>query len=274
MRKAARCLRCSGRSRRSTRIPAGWSTTRRSILVFQLGALTELLVSNGASRRPTSPAIGITNQRETTVVWDRETGEPVYQRHRVAVPPHRAASSKSSTRDRTWATLSATRRGSMPDAYFSGDQDQWILDNVPGARERAETGRAALRHGGQLARLDASTTGRSHATDCDERRAARCSTTSTSGAGTTRLLRPLRTSPRPCMPEVAARRQASSDAPPIAVLAQGDARSAALAGDQQAALFGQCCFDAGRCQEHLRHRLLPAHEHRAARRSSARRSTI
>ena len=112
------------------------------ILSSQLGALTELLLTYSVSPDEVA-AIGITNQRETTVVWDRATGEPianaiVWQCRRTAPMIEALAS------DPAVAAEIRSRTGLVPDAYFSASKIAWILGEVPGARARAEAGELAF----------------------------------------------------------------------------------------------------------------------------------
>ena len=83
-------------------------------------------------------ALGITNQRETTVVWDRETEEPVY--NAIVWQDRRTAGFCDSLREQGKAGLFAEKTGLVLDAYFSGTKVRWVLENVPGAREQAEAG--------------------------------------------------------------------------------------------------------------------------------------
>src|SRR5688572_12034834 len=87
-------------------------------------------------------AIGITNQRETTIVWDRDTGQPVY--NAIVWQDRRTAEFCDRLRADGHEALVADRTGLVIDAYFSGSKIAWILDNVPGARQRAEAGRLAF----------------------------------------------------------------------------------------------------------------------------------
>ncbi|MDY3980946.1 MAG: FGGY family carbohydrate kinase, partial [Paraeggerthella sp.] len=114
----------------------------RDILSSQLGAFTELLVSNNLGPGDIA-CIGITNQRETTVVWNRETGEPVFnaivwQCRRTAPIIDELCADAEVAREITRKT------GLVPDAYFSASKVKWILDNVPGAREDARAGKLAF----------------------------------------------------------------------------------------------------------------------------------
>ena len=87
-------------------------------------------------------AIGITNQRETTIVWDRITGEPVY--NAIVWQDRRTAAFCDELKQGGYADLIRSKTGLVIDAYFSGSKIRWILDNVPGARVRAEAGELAF----------------------------------------------------------------------------------------------------------------------------------
>ena len=83
-------------------------------------------------------AIGITNQRETTIVWDKNTGEPVY--HAIVWQCSRTSEYCDSLKDKGLTDKFREKTGLVIDAYFSGSKVKWILDNVEGVRERAEKG--------------------------------------------------------------------------------------------------------------------------------------
>jgi glycerol kinase len=183
-------------------------------------------------------AIGITNQRETTVVWDRETGEPI---HRAIVwQDRRTADVCTRLREEGHESLIRERTGLVLDPYFSGTKLAWILDTVPGARERAERGELAF------GTIDSwlifnLTKGTSHLTD-----ASNASRTLLyridEGRWDPDLLRLLRI-PESVLPEVCdssgvvAQVGESVFGAPIPI--------AGVAGDQQAALFGQACLSEG-----------------------------
>src|ERR1700744_3503458 len=93
---------------------------------------------NGAS----IAAIGITNQRETTIVWDRETGKPVY--NAIVWQDRRTADFCERLRSEGHSPLIQQRTGLLIDSYFSGTKIAWLLDNVPGARALAEKGKLAF----------------------------------------------------------------------------------------------------------------------------------
>ena len=183
-------------------------------------------------------AIGITNQRETTVVWDRETGEPVcpaivWQCRRTAPMADALAASG-------WAEKIRQKTGLVPDAYFSGTKLRWILDKIPGARRGAEEGRLLF------GTIDSwliwnLTGGRAHVTDV-------------TNASRTMLfdIRRLRWDPEllelfgipeQMLPRVQPSSCIYGETEPG--LFGGKIPVAGAAGDQQSALFGQCCFEAG-----------------------------
>ncbi|WP_286852436.1 FGGY family carbohydrate kinase, partial [Hydrogenophaga sp. 70-12] len=87
-------------------------------------------------------AVGITNQRETTLVWNRRTGEPVY--NAIVWQDRRAEGACAELREQGHEALVQRKTGLRIDAYFSGTKLQWILDHVPGAREQAERGELAF----------------------------------------------------------------------------------------------------------------------------------
>lgn len=182
--------------------------------------------------------IGITNQRETTLLWDRATGEPV---HRAIVwQDRRTAARCEELRAGGHEAAFQRKTGLLLDPYFSGTKLEWLLDNVPGARQRAARGELAC---GTVDTwlLWKLTGGRVHATD-----PSNASRTLLFNLHTLtwddELLDLLRV-PRAILPEV---RPTCGDFGTVA----GDtplrgARLAGVAGDQQAALFGQACFQPG-----------------------------
>ena len=106
-----------------------WST--------QLGVAVEAMLKIGASAADIA-AIGITNQRETTVVWDRNTGEPVC--HAIVWQCRRTAETCDELKKKGLTEAYRKKTGLVIDAYFSGTKLKWILDHVEGARERAKKG--------------------------------------------------------------------------------------------------------------------------------------
>ena len=205
------------------------------IWATQMGVTMEAMQKAGA-RAGDIAAIGITNQRETTLVWDAATGNPVcnaivWQCRRTAERIERLR------RDGLEETV-RRKTGLIPDAYFSASKLEWILDNVPGARERAERGE--LRFGTVDSWLIWNLTGgRVHATDC-------------TNASRTMLfdIHKLRWDPElldyfripsSLLPRVLPSSSIFGETETFG----GSIPIAAAAGDQQAALFGQCGFEPG-----------------------------
>ncbi|MBR6209106.1 MAG: glycerol kinase GlpK [Oscillospiraceae bacterium] len=108
-----------------------------TILYTQMDSLSEAFRRSGLPREDIA-AIGITNQRETTIVWDKATGRPVY--NAIVWQCRRTAPLCEQLRQEGWEEKVREKTGLLIDAYFSGTKLRWILDNVPGARERAERG--------------------------------------------------------------------------------------------------------------------------------------
>lgn len=108
-----------------------------TILYTQLESLSEAFRTSGLSAADIA-AVGITNQRETTIVWEKETGRPVY--NAIVWQCRRTAPLCEELRADGWEEKIREKTGLLIDAYFSGTKLRWILDNVPGARARAERG--------------------------------------------------------------------------------------------------------------------------------------
>ena len=107
------------------------------IFKCQLMVLQNLIVENDV-RYDQIAAIGITNQRETIVVWDKKTGKPVY--NAIVWQCRRTADYCNQLKKEGWTEKIRQKTGLLIDAYFSGTKLKWILDNVPGARQKAEKG--------------------------------------------------------------------------------------------------------------------------------------
>ncbi len=217
---------------------SGWvEHDPREIWSSQLEVARNALANSGLKASDIT-AIGITNQRETTVVWDRRTGEPIY--NAIVWQDRRTASFCDELKRDGHADLIRRRSGLVIDAYFSGSKVRWLLDHVPGARERARRGELAFGTidtwlvwkltGGALHITDPSNASRTMMFDLH------------TGQWSDELLRVLDV-PRELLPEV----RSSSElyghtardifGAPIAI--------GGIAGDQQAALFGQNCFTRG-----------------------------
>ena len=197
----------------------------------QYGCMMEVIAKTGVSVSEIA-AIGITNQRETTIVWNRETGRPVtnaivWQCRRTAPIIDSMAEYHDMIREKT---------GLIPDAYFSASKIKWILDNVEGAREQAEEGK--LIFGTVDSWLIWKMTG-VHATDITN--ASRTMLYNINDCCWDRELLDLFGVPESMLPEVLS----SSEIYGYATVGGAKIPVAGVAGDQQAALFGQCCFSDG-----------------------------
>ena len=183
-------------------------------------------------------ALGITNQRETTAVWNRKTGQPIH--HAIVWQDRRAETTCAELREQGKEQLIQSKTGLLIDAYFSGTKLKWLLDNVPGAREQAERGELAFGTidswlmwqltGGALHATDVSNASRTmlfnvHTNQWDEELLA------------------LLGIPASLMPKVLPSSAHYGEVRPDLLghaIAMGG-----VAGDQQSALFGQACFKAG-----------------------------
>lgn len=183
-------------------------------------------------------AIGITNQRETVVVWNRATSEPI---HRAIVwQDRRTAADCDRLRSEGYEGMIRKKTGLVVDPYFSGTKLAWLLTNIPGARAAAERGELAFGTidswlvyrltGGQVHVTDASNASRTllmniHTGDWDEE------------------LLDLFDIPREILPEICSSSQVYGEVTSVTELER--IPIAGIAGDQQAALFGQACFERG-----------------------------
>jgi glycerol kinase len=207
------------------------------IWATQIAVVTEAL--GRAHLRPRDiAAVGITNQRETTVVWDRATGVPVY--NAIVWQDRRTADFCDQLKRDGTEDFIRERTGLVIDAYFSGSKVAWILDNVPGARARAEAGKLAF------GTIDSwlvwqLTSDSTHVTDVSN-----ASRTMLFNINTLQwdaeLLKLLRI-PASMLPEV--RPSSAVYGRVSTTLGMADVPIAGIAGDQQAALFGQMCVSPG-----------------------------
>lgn len=205
------------------------------IWATQNGVMNEVIAKAGI--KPESiEAIGITNQRETTILWDRETGRPVY--NAIVWQCRRTADFCKELEEEGWTEYIRETTGLIPDAYFSGTKIKWILDRVEGARERAAKGEILF------GTVDSwliwnLTEGKVHVTDVTN--ASRTMLYDiVKGCWDEKLLERLDI-PSAMLPEV----RNSSEIYGYANIQGVSVPIAAACGDQQAALFGQTCFEKG-----------------------------
>ena len=202
----------------------------------QYGVLMEVLAKSGVDVQEIA-GIGITNQRETAIVWDKETGRPV---HNAIVWQCRrtAALCEELKRDTAFTDYVQQRTGLLIDAYFSATKIKWILDNVPGARQQAEAGRLLF------GTVDTwliwkLTGGAAHVTDYTN--ASRTMLFDIEHLCWDKTICDRLDIPMNMLPEV----RSCSEIYGTVNIQGVEVPIAGIAGDQQAALFGQTCFEAG-----------------------------
>jgi glycerol kinase len=216
----------------------GWvEHNPKQIASSQIAVALEALAKAGA-RASEVAAIGIANQRETTIVWNRETGEPVY--NAIVWQDRRTADFCERLRSEGHGPLIQQRTGLLIDSYFSASKISWMLDHVPGARSQAEAGKLAFGTVDSWL-LWTLTHGRVHATDASNASRTMLFNIHT-GAWDHELLDLFRVPPS-MMPAV----RSSSEIYGEVTAAKGleGIAVAGIAGDQQAALFGQRCVRTG-----------------------------
>jgi glycerol kinase len=183
-------------------------------------------------------AIGITNQRETTLVWDRETGTPVY--NAIVWQDRRTSRTCDALKEKGYEAMVKEKTGLVIDAYFSGTKVKWILDHVPGAREKAEAGKLAF------GTVDSwlvwkLTQGEQHLTDITNASRTMIFNIKTC-EWDTELLEMLDIPPS-ILPKVVASSEIMAHTK--TTIFAHEIPIAGIAGDQQAALFGQQCTQPG-----------------------------
>ncbi|HZZ38493.1 MAG TPA: glycerol kinase GlpK [Acidobacteriaceae bacterium] len=207
------------------------------ILTSQLTSAVEVLGRAGVRPRDLA-ALGITNQRETTLIWDRQTGKPIY--NAIVWQDRRGAALCRRLLDDGTEEMIRSRTGLLIDSYFSATKIAWILNNVSGARDRAERGQLAF------GTVDSwlvwnLTSGSRHITD--RTNASRTMLYNiVEDRWDPELLRLLNI-PESLMPEVVASSEQVDQV--TTSLGLGEVPIAGIAGDQQAALFGQLCVNPG-----------------------------
>lgn len=206
-----------------------WST--------QIGVAAEAIVKAGITASDIA-AIGITNQRETTVVWDRATSQPVY--NAIVWQDRRTSDYCDELKKDGTAAVIKEKTGLVTDAYFSGTKLKWILDNVAGAREKAEKGELCF------GTIDTwliwkLTNGKSYVTDVSN--ASRTMIFNIHTLQWDEELLQKMNIPASVLPEVRSSSEVYGHTEHL--LTSAEIPVAGIAGDQQAALFGQMCTQAG-----------------------------
>ena len=221
---------------------AGWvEHDPTEILTSQMSCAVEAMSKVGARPRDVA-ALGISNQRETAIVWERATGKPVYPA--IVWQDRRTAARCRALEESGVGEIVAAKTGLVLDPYFSATKVKWILDNMPGARARAERGELAF------GTVDSwliwhLTGGEKHVTDVTN--ASRTMLFNIAkGEWDQELLRIFEI-PESMLPEVvwSSERVGNVTTVPGSVPGLRGVAIAGIAGDQQAALFGQLCWSAG-----------------------------
>ncbi|WP_220719370.1 glycerol kinase GlpK [Agarivorans litoreus] len=218
---------------------SGWvEHNPMEIWASQSASLTEVLAKTGI-RSDQIAAIGITNQRETTIVWDKNTGQPIY--NAIVWQCRRTTKLCEELKEQGWEEYIQDTTGLILDAYFSGSKLKWILDNVEGAREKAEAGDLLF------GTVDSwlvwkLTNGRVHVTDYTN--ASRTMMFNIHTLQWDDKLLDMLGVPKQMLPEVKACSEIYGQ---TNIGGKGGTRIpiAGIAGDQQAALFGQQCYRKG-----------------------------
>lgn len=216
----------------------GWvEHNPEEIWTSQIGVAVEALGKMDLRPRDIA-AIGITNQRETTIVWDRETGKPVY--NAIVWQDRRTAQFCDELKAQGHEATIQDRTGLLIDAYFSASKISWILNNVPGARQQADAGKLAFGtvDGWLIWKL---TSGRVHATDITN--ASRTMIFNIHTAQWDEVLLNIFGIPSSMLPKVGASSENYGEV--TTTLGLGGIAIAGIAGDQQSSLFGQRCFSPG-----------------------------
>jgi glycerol kinase len=203
----------------------------------QLATARRVLGDNGIGLADIA-GLGITNQRETTLVWNRRTGKPIH--HAIVWQDRRSEGICAALREAGAETQIRQRTGLIIDAYFSGTKIQWLLENVPGARQQAEAGELAF------GTVDSwliwkLTGGRLHVTDVTNASRTMLYNIRT-GEWDDELLELIGV-PRSMLPQVHPSSHVYGETDPAHL--GGSLKIGGIAGDQQAALFGQACFKPG-----------------------------
>ena len=216
----------------------GWvEHDANEIWASQLGVAVEAMNMIDASAADIA-AIGITNQRETTILWDKNTGEPVY--NAIVWQCRRTSEYCDSLKEQGLTEKFRRKTGLVIDAYFSATKIKWILDNVPGARERAEKGELLF---GTVETwlIWKLTKGKAHVTDYSN--AARTMLFNINTLEWDDEILQILDIPKAILPEAMPSSCVYGMADPAFL--GGEIPISGATGDQQAALFGQTCFQAG-----------------------------
>lgn len=217
----------------------GWVEHNPNEIWGSILAVIATVLSEAAIEPKQIAAIGITNQRETTVVWDKQTGQPIY--HAIVWQSRQTAQICEQLKQAGYDDIFRKKTGLLIDAYFSGTKVKWILDHVEGAREKAERGDLLF------GTIDTWLTwklsgGKAHVTDYSN--ASRTLMFNIYEQKWDDELLDILRVPKAMLPDVRPSSQIYAYTAPYHFFGQ-EVPVAGIAGDQQAALFGQACFEEG-----------------------------
>jgi len=217
----------------------GWVEHNASEIWGSVLAVIAGVLSESNIKPEQIASIGITNQRETAVVWDKETGLPVY--NAIVWQSRQTSGICDQLREKGYNDLFRDKTGLLIDAYFSGTKVKWILDNVEGAREKAEQGKLLF------GTIDTwlvwkLSGGKAHVTDYSN--ASRTLMFNIHDLKWDEELLDILTVPQSMLPEVRPSSEVYANTVDYHFFGQ-EVPIAGIAGDQQAALFGQACYSEG-----------------------------
>lgn len=218
---------------------SGWVEHNANEIWSSILAVIASCISESGIKPSQVAGIGITNQRETTVVWDKETGEPIH--HAIVWQSRQTASICEELKEQGYEDLFRDKTGLLIDAYFSGTKVKWLLDNVEGAREKAENGDLLF------GTIDTwliwkLSGGKAHVTDYSN--ASRTLMYNIHELKWDDELLEILQVPKSMLPEVKGSSEVYAKTVDFHFFGQ-EIPIAGAAGDQQAALFGQACYDSG-----------------------------
>ncbi|WLR61272.1 glycerol kinase GlpK [Guptibacillus hwajinpoensis] len=219
---------------------AGWvEHDAQEIWSSILSVMAQVLSSTSELSAKDIEAIGITNQRETTVVWDKNTGKPIY--HAIVWQSRQTAGIVNELKEQGYGEMVRDKTGLLIDAYFSGTKVKWILDNVDGAREKAENGDLLFGtiDSWLIWKLSG---GEAHVTDYTN--ASRTMMYNIYDLKWDDELLEMLNVPKSMLPEVRPSSEVYANTVDYHFFGQ-NVPIAGVAGDQQAALFGQACYEKG-----------------------------
>ncbi|WAA10953.1 glycerol kinase GlpK [Fervidibacillus albus] len=217
----------------------GWVEHNANEIWASVLAVIASVLAESDTKPEQIAGIGITNQRETAVVWDKETGTPIY--NAIVWQSRQTADICEDLKEKGYNNLFREKTGLLIDAYFSGTKVKWILDNVEGARQKAEQGKLLF------GTIDTwiiwkLSGGRAHVTDYSN--ASRTLMYNIYDLKWDEELLQILDMPKSMLPEVRASSEIYAHTVPYHFFGQ-EIPIAGVAGDQQAALFGQACYQEG-----------------------------